>query len=188
VEATREYDPRERRSPLIEMGDDASLNPRRGLRRWAFGAVGALKGELVYVEVREDGSILMAFRLERRLKPDPSYYEVGARDVEGAILDFAVLAQQYARTRTDDAPRAFEVQVVTSDPDTPLRVVDAQRYAGGTSASHDVVPWSTSVWKFEPVGGELPGVTDESSLLSSAETIAKDVLNQFGIDPTFLVT
>ncbi len=135
------------------------------------------------------GSVLEAFRLERRLDFDTSFYEVGARDVEGAILDFAILAQEYARMTADDHLRPYEVRIVTQDPGTPLRVVDAHRYPGGSvSASHQVLPWSTSVWRFQPVIGELPGVAAESAAISSAAVMATDVLNQFGVEPTFLVT
>lgn len=183
---TRSYDPTVRSSPIIEMGD-ARLNPRAGLRRWVFRPLGDLKSNRVYLEVREDGSTLLAFRLERRLDADESRYEVGARDVEGAVLDFAVLGQEYARTRGDEAPRPYEVQIIRKYPDRPLQVVDAGRYSGGISASHDIVPWSSAVWRFEPVRGDLPGIVDEPTMLLTAQTVAQDVLNQFGIDPTFLV-
>ena len=177
----------QRMSPIVTLGD-SRMNPRAGLRRWTFNQISTSTSGKVTgaaAEIRDNGSCVLAFELEPRLDALNELVQVPSQDVEGAALDFAILAQEIARHRDEEGPRPYHIEIIRSDDDVPLRVVDNTHYPEGNSRSLDVITWATPIWRFEPVQGDLPGVIPSSSIVDLASRIALEVLNQFGVDTLY---
>ena len=177
--------PDQNREHVIRELDGAALNPRVGLRRWIvqtanYSNNGDDRSNYVLVEVRHDGSVLLAVALGRWLSPEVDKYNVPCSMVEGFSADLVALIDTIGREVIGGGPYSYRLDLLRAD-NRPFVVVDNQTVGGMTLSNLEQPPWSRAVRRFRPATGLLLTPADIGDQLDLSRTIALDVLNQFGI-------
>ena len=167
-----------------ELGSDA-LNPRVGLRRWVIRTTATSGPDalstFVHVELHHDGSVVVAVATEGWYAPlvEGVHHIIGPM-VESFAVDFVSMAESYGIRSGGQTQMSYQVDLHRPD-DLPYAAFDRHRVGGVVLSTYELVPGSRYVRQFTPVMGEVSLAGDVDGLRGAAQTLATDVIHQFGV-------
>lgn len=171
----------DRRVKVVRSLDNDALSPRVGLRCWIAAnraaTGGAGQSDAVHVELHDDGSVVLAARVEGWL-PASVEGKHGVPDfmVTGLAVDLVALSAAVAEMRGLTGRCLVRVDALRGD-EAPFAFLAPDR-SGGMGQPR----WTRDVRRFRPVDLVMELDADEEAHRELMRTVARDVTAQFGFD------
>ncbi|WP_439428083.1 hypothetical protein [Micromonospora sp. LA-10] len=181
------------RYALLRELDQAALNPRVGLRRWISQNLPSVsphaRCHFLHVRLHHDGAAGFAVALEGWYDPlFPARHHVPRTLTESFAADLVALSNTYGRHLGEQLPFALRVEVVSPDNSKLFVLIGRERRGAFVAEAVGQMRGTRTVSKVTPILVEVPAPAGPDDLITTARSIAEEILHQVGMASRSLLT